>query len=148
MKLTKEIVKVKDCSYNRIEAKMDRNKESSCCRKSGELDNMTGTFMLKPIKSGFLDHIKSVIETKIENNNMWFENQFEGSMVKIKESVNKSIVVTHRVDGNKEEKVGKSKRIGRNSKMYQINQGIGYLPMNQLFTQIFDPGGDFRFASH
>ncbi|RIB29124.1 hypothetical protein C2G38_2137019 [Gigaspora rosea] len=44
MKLTKEMVK--DCSHNRIEVKMDKNKESSCCRKSGELDNMIGTFMV------------------------------------------------------------------------------------------------------
>ncbi|RIB28527.1 hypothetical protein C2G38_2137307 [Gigaspora rosea] len=49
----------------------------------------------------------SVIEIKFENNNMWFENQFDGSMVKIKESVNKSIVVAHRIDSNKEKEIGK-----------------------------------------
>ncbi|RIB12191.1 hypothetical protein C2G38_2201364 [Gigaspora rosea] len=114
MKLTKEIVK--DCSHNRIEAKMDENKESNCCRKFGnELE-------LKPIKSGFLDHIKSVIETKIENNNMWFKNQLDGLIVKIKESVNKSIVVTHRIDSNKEKEIGKG--VGSQVKEYVTNHNF------------------------
>ncbi|RIB14828.1 hypothetical protein C2G38_2193948 [Gigaspora rosea] len=97
----------------------------SCSQNGVRIDKSEGTAFeldLKPIKSGFLDHIKSVIETKIENNNMWFKNQFDGSMVKIKESVNKSIFVAHRIDSNKEKEVEKG--VGSQAKEYVTNHNL------------------------
>ncbi|RIB22550.1 hypothetical protein C2G38_2295064, partial [Gigaspora rosea] len=54
--------------------------------------------------------------------------------------------VACRMDSSKEKKEEKGKKIVRNSEMPQKNQGLGYLPINGLFTPIFDPEGGFRFA--
>ncbi|RIB05352.1 hypothetical protein C2G38_2219838 [Gigaspora rosea] len=88
----------------------------SICKSEGtafELD-------LKPIGSGSLDNLKSVIENKFEID---LKNQ-----------------------RNKEKKEGKGKKIDRNSEMHLINQEFGYYPMNWPFTPIFDPGGYFHSA--
>ncbi|CAG8794979.1 19671_t:CDS:2, partial [Gigaspora margarita] len=59
----------------------------------------------------------------------------------------KNAAIACRMDSNKEKEEEKGKRIGENSKIYQINQGFRYLPMNLPFPQIFDLRGDCHFTS-